>query len=230
MVDALSMSAEQREGIGKGASRALRRAGRTPAVIYGSSVAPMAVSIDPNVLHAALGKPGFFASLIDIDINGSTERVLCREVQMDPLKDRPIHADFLRVTPTTRLNVEVPVSFINEEDCPGLSLGGVLNVVRRTVELSALADAIPHTLEIDLAESEIGDSIHISAIKLPEGVFPTISDRDFTVATIAAPTVMTAEEEAEGEEGEAIEGEEGAEEGTESDAETTDGGDSDADS
>ncbi|MCZ6603917.1 MAG: 50S ribosomal protein L25/general stress protein Ctc [Alphaproteobacteria bacterium] len=214
MADVTTMSAQARDGSGKGAARALRREGRTPAVIYGAKKDPASISVDPAVLLAEVSKRGFFATLIDLDIDGSTERVLCRDVQMDPLKDKPIHADFLRVTPTTRLNVEVPVSFINEEECPGLSEGGVLNVVRRTVELSALAASIPNTLVIDLEGKVIGDSIHISDIELPEGVHPTIADRDFTVATVAAPTVIPVEEEEvlegeEGEEGEGVEGEEG---------------------
>ena len=178
MANELAMSAQARDRVGKGAARALRRAGRAPAVIYGANKDPQSISVDPKLLLAELNKPGFFARLIDIDIEGSVERVLCRDVQMDALKDTPVHADFLRVTPTTRLNVEVPVDFINEEDCPGLSQGGVLNVVRRTVELSALASAIPSSIIADLAGRDIGDSIHISDIELPEGVNPTITDRD----------------------------------------------------
>lgn len=209
MVDALNMSAEARDEVGKGAARATRRAGRTPAIIYGAKKDPTSISIEPKILLAAMGNRGFFAQLIDLDVNGSKERVLCRDVQMHPLKDTPIHADFLRVTPSTRLNVEVPVEFINEEDCPGLSAGGVLNIVRRTVELSSLAEAIPSSLVINLEGKAIGDSIHISEITLPEGVRPTITDRDFTIATIAAPTVAPVETAA-GEEGEAAEGEEGS--------------------
>ena len=222
MADALNMSAQARDGSGKGAARAVRRAGRTPAIVYGAKQDPRSISMDPQDLFLELSKPGFFARLIDIDVEGTNEHVLCRDVQMDPLRDRPIHADFLRVTGDTRLNVEVPVTFVNEEESPGLKTGGVLNIVRRTVELSARADSIPESLTIDLEGKVIGDSIHISEITLPDGVHPTITDRDFTVATIATPTLQPVEEEIEDEEGEAIEGEEGeeGEEGTEGEGDT----------
>ncbi len=207
MVDALNIGAQARDEVGKGAARATRRAGRTPATIYGAKKDPRSISVEPKILLAAMNDQGFYAQLIDLDVEGTNERVLCRDVQMHPLKDTPIHADFLRVTATTRLNVEVPVDFINEDTCVGLAAGGVLNIVRRTVELSALAEAIPSSIVIDLDGKVIGDSIHISEIALPEGVRPTITDRDFTVATIAAPTVAPTESE----EGEGTEGEEGAE-------------------
>lgn len=210
MVDTAVLNAVARDRAGKGAARAERRAGRVPAIIYGGKGAPLPISLDPADLGVEYAKTGFFAQLFDIDVDGSKHRALCRDVQLDPLSDKPIHADFLRVSAATRINVDVPVTFINEEDCPGLRRGGVINVVRHSVELNCQADSIPSELVIDLIESDIGDSIHISHISLPEGVQPTITDRDFTVATIAAPTVAVEPTAEEGEEAE-VEVEEGAE-------------------
>jgi len=182
------------------------------------------VTISPLDLRTAISKPGFFATLYDIECNGEKERVLCRDLQLHPVTDVPIHADFLRVTDTTQLNVEIAVLFINEEESPGLKTGGVLNVVRRSVEVTCRAGSIPDSIIIDLTDREVGDSIHISEVNLPEGATPAITDRDFTIATIAAPSVMTAVEEAE----DMVEGEEGEEgtDGTGTDAEGEDGNDS----
>lgn len=218
MVETASLSAVPRPRAGKGAARAERRAGRVPAIIYGGKGAPLPVTLDPKALGVEYAKTGFFAQLFDIDVDGSKHRALCRDIQTDPVSDVVIHADFLRVSAATRLNVEVPVTFINEEECPGLRRGGVLNIVRHAVELNCQADAIPAELVIDLIEADIGDSIHISHISLPDGANPTITDRDFTVVTIAAPTVATEVEEEATEEGEA-EGEEGTE-ATEEEAES----------
>ncbi len=236
MADVISMTARARDRAGKGAARAVRREGFIPAVIYGGKDAPIAISLDPKALRRELGGIGFFTSLTDIDLDGTTHRVLARDVQFHPVTDHPLHVDFLRVTESTRITVAIPVEFHNEEECPGLRRGGVLNVVRYEVEVTCLADAIPHVLISDLTDLEIGDSIHISSFDLPDGVTPTISDRDFTVATIAAPTVVRDEaleaeaaalaeegeegellegEEVEGEEGEAAEGEGEAAEGDE---------------
>jgi len=206
MADIGSLPAEPRDRVGKGATRALRRTGRVPAVIYGSKEDPLSVSLDPKMLDRELNSPGFFARLYDVAVDGGTHRVLPRDVQYDVVRDTPIHVDFLRVGATTRLNVNVPVRFVNEEECEGLRRGGVLNVVRHEVELSCRADSIPPELIANLTGLDIGASIHISDIALPEGVTPTIDDRDFTVATIAAPTVV-AEREVEEVEGEEIEGE-----------------------
>ncbi|MHA1566729.1 MAG: 50S ribosomal protein L25/general stress protein Ctc [Alphaproteobacteria bacterium] len=219
MVDTAILNAVARSRAGKGAARAERRAGRVPAVIYGGKGAPLPITLDPKTLGIEYAKTGFFAQLFDIDVDGSKHRALCRDVQLDPVSDVLIHADFLRVSAATRINVEVPVTFINEEDCPGLRRGGVLNMVRHAVELNCQADAIPAELVIDLIEADIGDSIHISHIKLPDGVTPTITDRDFTVVTIAAPTIAAEVTEEEGEEGEAVEGED-ATEATEDEAES----------
>ncbi len=209
MSDISKLSAEPRERVGKGAARAVRRAGRVPGVIYGLKKGPVLISLDPQDLRREIGSGSFFATLLDVEVSGSTERVLPRDLQLHPVSDRPIHVDLLRVSRDTRINVEVPVVFLNEEESPGLKRGGVLNVVRHTVELACQADAIPQQIEIDLTGKDIGDSMHISEVALPEGVEPTISDRDFTIATVAAPSVIREEEAeaAEAAEGEVPEGE-----------------------
>jgi len=232
MAETNTFSAEARTRVGKGAARAARRAGAVPAVVYGAKKDPMPITINPMALRIEISKPDFFATLYDIECNGEKERVLCRDLQLHPVTDVPMHADFLRVTEQTRINVDIAVLFENEEESPGLKGGGVLNIVRHSVEVMCRAGAIPDSIVIDLTGREVGDSIHISEVNLPDGVRPTIDDRDFTIATIAAPTVMTAAEEAEeagegleGEDGEGgVEGEEGAE-GAEG-AEGEEGGDS----
>ena len=215
MVDATVLPASERTVVGKSGARAARRNGQVPAIVYGAKDDPTPIAIDPKILNAELNKPGFFSQLFDIDVGGKNQRVLCRDVQYHPVTSVPLHADFLRVSAATRINVEVQVNFINEEESPGLKVGGVLNIVRHAVELNCRADAIPSELIADLTGKEIGDSIHISSIDLPDGVEPTITDRDFTIATIAAPTIMAAEDEETDEEGEGeeglLEGEEAAE-------------------
>jgi large subunit ribosomal protein L25 len=238
MADVISLSARARDRAGKGAARAVRREGYIPAVIYGAKKTPITISLEPKGLHRGLSQTGFFTTLTDIDIDGTAHRVLARDVQFHPVTDQPMHVDFLRVSDNTRITVAIPVVFANEEECPGLRRGGVLNIVRHDVEVECRADAIPQALMANLAELEIGDSIHISSIALPDGAVPTIADRDFTVATIAAPTVVRdealeaeAEAAAEGEEGEegiAAEGEggeaeEGAAQGEAGDGEKSDG-------
>jgi large subunit ribosomal protein L25 len=190
MAEATVLTAEARSATGKGAARATRRAGRIPAIIYGDGKEPVTVSLDTRGLRNALNHPGFFSTLYDLDVGGERLRVLARDVQLDPVKDTPLHVDFLRVSAASRIHVEVPVHFINEEASPGLKHGGVLNIVRHEIELSCRADSIPHDIVVDLTGREVGDSIHISDVTLPEGVQPTITDRDFTIATIAAPTVQ----------------------------------------
>ncbi len=207
MTEISKLSAEPRERVGKGAARAVRRSGRVPAVIYGSKKDPVLISLDPRDLRRQISGGGFFSTLLDVDFGGDSERVLAHDLQLHPVSDQPIHVDFLRVSATTRIDVDVAVVFLNEEESPGLKRGGVLNVVRHTVELSCQADAIPHHIELDLTDRDIGDSLHISDVKLPEGVEPTITDRDFTIATIAAPSIMHEEEEEKEEELEAAEGE-----------------------
>ncbi len=212
MTEAANLAADARDRVGKGAARALRRAGRVPAVIYGDKQDPLAISVDRHDLDLELHQPGFFRRLYDISLNGGKHRVLPRDVQLHPVSDVPLHVDFLRIGAGARINVAVIVVFANEEESPGLKRGGVLNIVRREIELLCPATAIPEALHVDLTGLEIGDSVHISDIALPPDCTPTIADRDFTVATVAAPTVITEEEEAaeaaEGEEVEVVEGEE----------------------
>ncbi len=240
MADVVTLSAETRATRGKGGARALRREGRVPGIVYGSSMEPVPVSLALDDLNAEYGHGGFFSRHYSLALNGETLRVLPREVQTHPVSDAPLHVDFLQLVSGARINVDVAVRFINEEESPGLRRGGVVNVVRHTVELNCSVDAIPESLVIDLEGLEIGDSVHISAITLPEGAVPTITDRDFTVATVAAPTVVrdeaiaaaaaaAAEAEAEAEadeEGLELEGEE-ALEGEDAAAEEEAGGDED---
>ncbi len=217
MSEVMQLAAEPRERVGKGPARAVRRTGRVPAIIYGAQKDPTMISLEGKALMMELGKTGFYTTLYDLALGSETERVLPRDVQFDPVTDQVIHADFMRVSATTEVTVDVPVVFLNEELSPGLVGGGVLNVVRHEIEMTCLADAIPRQIEIDLTGLEVGDGVHISMIKLPDGVAPTITDRDFTIATIAAPKLHVEEEEVEEgeeelEEGvEAAEGEEGAE-------------------
>jgi len=213
MAEFTTLPAEMRERAGKGPARAVRRAGRVPGVIYGARKDPLMISMDPRDLERELKTGAFLATVYDLAVDSGKERVLPRDVQFDPVSDRPLHVDFLRVSGTTRVTVEVPVHFLNEERSPGLERGGLLNVVRHEIEFHCRADAIPHSIDIDLTGLDIGDSVHISSVSLPEGVEPTIADRDFTIATIAAPTVVRdeAEEAAEAEAAEAVEGEEAEE-------------------
>lgn len=190
------ISAEMRDRAGKGAARAVRRAGRVPAVIYGDKKDPIMVSLEPRELRKQLHTGHFFATVYSVEITGGENvRVLPRDVQFHPVKDETLHVDFLRVSKLTRTNVMVSCNFVNEEESPGLTRGGMLNVVRHEVEVVCGVDDIPSEFELDLTGLDIGDSIHASALKLPEGVELTISDRDFTIATIAAPTLKTEEEE-----------------------------------
>jgi large subunit ribosomal protein L25 len=175
-----------------------------PGVIYGAKQDPNMISVEERLLNKLLHQGGFFSTLFDVKVDGKAERVLARDVQFDPVSDYPVHIDFLRVSAATSVHVEVSVHFINEEQCPGLVEGGVLNVVRHEIELVCRADAIPQHIDIDLAGLDIGDGVHISTVKLPDGVRPAITDRDFTIATIAAPTVVreeTADSQAEEAEG-----------------------------
>tara|TARA_B100001123_G_scaffold113245_1_gene131855 strand:+ start:734 stop:1459 length:726 start_codon:yes stop_codon:yes gene_type:complete len=200
MSEANILEAEARDRVGKGAARATRRAGRVPSVIYGAKKDPKVISIDPLVLRKHLEAGTFFSTVFEVKINDDVERVLPRDVQLHPVTDIPQHVDLLRVTAATKVTVEVPCRFLNEDESEGLRRGGVLNVVRYAIEVLCSVDNIPQEVDVDLAGLDIGDSIHFSHVSLPDGVEPTISDRDFTIATIAAPTIV--EEETEGEEGE----------------------------
>jgi len=206
-----SISAEKRDRAGKGSARSARRAGRVPAVIYGDGKAPESITLSFNELNNNINKGRFLSTLYNVEIDGRKERVLPRDVQFDVVTDAPLHVDFLRIGKGKKIPVMVPVHFTNEPASPGLKRGGVLNVVRHEVELLCPADEIPESIEIDLTGLEIGDGMHISRVTLPEGVTPTIIDRDFTIATITAPTIMTAGAE----EGEAAGEEEGEDEGEE---------------
>ena len=190
MADITVLTANTREKVGKGSAREARRQGNIPAVIYGDKKSPIPIVVEQKILVRHLSTGGFFNTLFDIDVNGELNRVLPRDVQLHPVTDVPEHVDFLRVSAATKVSVEVPVEFIGDDVSPGIKSGGVLNVVRYTVEVSCTPDLIPNTLSLDLSSAEIGDSLHISAVNLPEGVTPTISDRDFTIATIVAPTVV----------------------------------------
>ncbi len=230
MTEVSELAVEARDGAGKGAARAVRRSGRVPAVIYGDKKAPISISIDRVELRHELKQPGFSRRLYDLRINGLAERVLPRDVQRHPVSDEPLHVDFLRIGTGAEISVNVAVVFVNEELSPGLKRGGVLNIVRHEIEVVCPATAIPESFIIDLEGLEIGDGVHISQITLPENVVPTITDRDFTIATVAAPTVVReeaaaeAEEEEEVEGEEAVEGEEVAEEGAEAEASEEQGG------
>jgi len=209
MADIQTIAAASRDRGGKGTARAARRAGKVPAVIYGNNEEPILITVDRVKLEQEISKSGFLIRLLDVEVDDKKHRVLPRDTQFHPVTDRPMHVDFLRYSAARKLTVEVPVRFLNEDDSPGLKTGGVINIVRHAIEVSCVADSIPESFEIDLAGLEIGDSIHASALILSEGVELTITDRDFTIATIAAPTVMAVEEEVESEEG--IEGEDGSE-------------------
>lgn len=220
MSDQNMLSAETRDRVGKGAARAVRRAGRVPAVIYGDKKDPVTISLEPRELRKQLNTGNFFATVYAVEVaGGDNERVLPRDVQFHPVRDETMHVDFLRVSKLTRTNVMVQCNFINEDDSPGLTRGGMLNVVRHEIEVICGVDDIPDQFELDLAGLDIGDSIHAGVLALPDGVDLVIADRDFTIATIAAPTLKTEEEEEEeaaaaaaagGEEGEGEAGEEGA--------------------
>ncbi len=226
MADVLVLNAKARDGVGKGAARAARREGLVPGVIYGDKKDPQPISFGLNdlVLHIRTGR--FLSTLYDVDVDGTKTRVIPKDVQFDPVKDFPVHVDLLRLGKGAKINVEIQMNFINEEESPGLREGGVLNVVRFTVELRCPADSIPEELIGDLTGLELGDSIHISDVALPDGVEPVITDRDFTIATIAAPAAEIVEEEEEEEGDELLEGEEG--EGEEGAEDGGDAGDEDA--
>lgn len=190
------LTAEKRERAGKGSSRALRRSGRIPAVIYGDKQTPLSISLPLKETHLRIYAGGFMTTIATINVDGEKIQVLPKEYQLDPLKGITMHVDFLRVTADTLVTVEVPVHFLNEEASPGIKRGGVLNIVRHEVEFHCPANAIPEFIAADLTGLDVGDGIHISHIKLPAGVTPVIHDRDFTIATIAAPAGLKSEENA----------------------------------
>ncbi|MEN6542984.1 50S ribosomal protein L25/general stress protein Ctc [Parvibaculum sp.] len=194
MAETLTLKAEARTKSSKGAVRSLRLAGRVPAVIYGDKKTPELISVNYKDVNALYQTGTFTSHTLDIEIDGRKEHVIPRDVQREPVRDFLIHVDFLRVGKNASITVEVPVHFVNHEASPGMKAGGVLNIVSHDIELSCPADSIPEAIEIDLTGYEMGSSIHISAVKLPAGVKPTSSDRDFTVATIAAPAAVVSAE------------------------------------
>jgi large subunit ribosomal protein L25 len=194
MSEQLTLPAETRDRAGKGASRALRRDGRVPAVVYGNNQDAVSIHVEEKLLAKMLSSGHFMNSVVMIDAPGQTLRTLPKDVQFHPVSSRPVHVDFLRIGEHSKVTVAVPVRFENEEASPGIKRGGVLNVVRHELELTCDAAEIPDEIHIDLAGLDIGDSIHISGIQLPKGVESAITDRDFTIATLVAPSALRSEE------------------------------------
>ncbi len=181
---AIELNATVRQRVGKGAARQSRREGKLPAIIYGNNEAPEAIDLDANEVWKQYLKGNFTSSVFKVNIGGEHRLVVARDMQLHPVKDTPLHVDFLRVGTDGRIRIHVPVKFINQGQSPGLKRGGALNIVRHDVEVWCPYDQIPEAFVIDLAGVQIGTSIHISGVAVPEGVEPTIKDRDFTIATI----------------------------------------------
>jgi large subunit ribosomal protein L25 len=190
MSDQLTLSAETRERAGKGASRELRRQNRIPAVIYGNKQDPELIHVEEKALIKLLMTGHFSNSLVQIDLGGKKQMTIPKDVAFHPVSDRPTHVDFLRIVKGAKVEVLVPVMFINEEKSPGLKRGGVLNVVRHELELICDNDKLPDDIQIDVTGFDVGDSIHISNVTLPKGAESKITDRDFTIATIVAPSAL----------------------------------------
>ena len=190
MSDALTLPAEARERAGKGASRQLRREGRVPAVIYGGKEDPIMIHVEEKELVKQLMTGHFMNSIVEVEIGGKKVKTLPKDVALNPVTDRPEHADFFRLAKGGKIEVSVPVVFLNEEASPGLKKGGVLNVVRHELELVCDNDKIPGEIEVDVTGKEVGDSIHISNVTLPKGSESAITDRDFTIATLVAPSAL----------------------------------------
>jgi len=207
-----NLKATKRETVTSGQLNKLRDSGFIPGILYGGKDANAKISIEKKLIKNILNSESFLSSVLDLDLDGNKLKVIPRDVAYNVISDEPIHIDFMRVVPGTKIVLEIPVKFINNSDCPGLKVGGVLNIVRRKVELKCPAEIIPEEIIVDLKGLEIGTSIKISSIKLPENVTPTIVGRDFVIATVAAPTIMKEPEKpAEGAVAEGAEGVEGAE-------------------
>ena len=191
MADTTIINGNLRNITGKGSARAARRAGRIPAIIFGDKKETISIDIEESEYKKIMNQSGIFSRLLDLSVDGKSNLVLTRDIQFHPVSENPLHVDFLRIGKGSNINVSVPVSFINEELSPGLKTGGVLNTVRFELELMCPADSIPERIEINLEGLVVGDTIKISSVNLPDGVSSTITDRDFTIATIAAPTVMS---------------------------------------
>ena len=187
------LKAEAREQVGKGSARAVRRNGKVPAVIYGDKQPPLAIALPYKDIFYKIHGGGFLTTVATIDVDGKKIQVLPKDFKLDPVKDFPVHVDFLRIGKDTQVNVDVPVHFINEEKSPGIKRGGVLNIVRHELELICDAADIPAEIAISLKGTDVGDSIHISNVKLPKGATSAIDDRDFTIATIVAPSALKSE-------------------------------------
>jgi large subunit ribosomal protein L25 len=196
MSETLKLAAEMRERAGKGASRAVRRTGRVPAVIYGAGEPATPIHVEEKILVRQLSTGHFMNSVVEIEIDGKSIRTLPRDVQFHPVSDRPIHVDFFRLTGDATITVQVPVHFVDEDKSPGMKRGAVLNIVRHELQLDCPSNAIPDQIEISLAGRDVGDSIHISAVTLPAGVTSHIHDRDFTIATMVAPSALKSEVDA----------------------------------
>ena len=206
MVAISSLSAEKRESVGKGNSRSLRREGKIPAVIYGAKLEPLSISLNERDLNAEIRKEGFFNRLCNLKVEKEKTLVLPQSIILHPITDKAEHIDFLRVSDDTKVTIEIPVKFENEEECPGIKIGGILNIVRYNIEVSCPASNIPEIFIIDLTGLELGDSIRYSNIKnISEGIAPTIQDRDFIIASVVAPAALVSEEEETSEEEEMTE-------------------------
>jgi large subunit ribosomal protein L25 len=214
MAEAIELKAWARQSTGKGGARQVRRDGRIPGIVYGGKEDPQNIALDPKAISKQLETGHFQSTIFTLDVEGTKTRVIPRGVQLDPVRDFPLHVDFMRLAKDALVTVDVPVHFLNEGASPGLKRGGVLNIVRHDIPVRCPADTIPNHFDVDLTGIEIGDSIHISAIALPEGVTPTITDRDFTVATVVGRAAEEAPGAAEAEVAEA-----GAEEGAAAPAE-----------
>jgi len=196
MRETQELRAEPRSGTGKGPAFQIRQKGHVPAVIYGGEAAPENVSVEYRALERHVGTGTFLTTLFMLEVNGKKTRVLPRALQVDPVSDRPVHVDFMRLGEGAKIRIAIPVHFKNQGDSPGLKRGGVLNIVQHEIELICPADAIPDMIDVDLSGLDIHDSIHISSISLPEGVKPIIRGRDFTVCSIVAPTSVIEEQKA----------------------------------
>lgn len=204
MAETKVLKAQAREGVGKGAARELRRQGLVPAVIYGDKKSPVTISIAYKDAMKHIYAGGFLSHVIELDVDGTKHSVIPRDYQLDPVKDFALHVDFLRIGKGSKLNVQVHVNFINEEASPGLKRGGTLNIVHHTLDLTVDAANIPEEVTVDLTGLDIGDSIHISNVKLPAGATDHSHEEDVTIATIVAPSALKS---SEGGEAEAVEGE-----------------------
>jgi len=193
MPEIISLSAEPRPNAGKGAARATRRAGRVPGVIYGDGKEPVTISLEPRELSRAIHRAGFFATIVDLSVDGTVHRTLAREVQYHPVTDNALHVDFMRVGAGSEVHVSVPVTFVNHDQSPGLRRGGILNIVRHSVDIVCAVDAIPERITVYLGGLDIGDSIHADALAMPPGVRAVIGSRDTTIASIATSSAVREE-------------------------------------